>query len=247
MKEALFNKIVSLLDLDRNTDYKILDIGCGRGDLLGLVSESTNSRCALAGIDENQDSITSARLNFPQVEFIHEKFTATLPFDANSLDLVLSLDTIECTSNQTALVDEVFRVLKPGGKVLFAHWDWDTQTYNSGHKSIMRKFVAAYSDWQQDWMEAADGQMGRRRWGWFEGSGKFKGSIASFTLLETDFHEGKYGFDRLHDLSILVDSGTIDAEEYETICHEMESLSDQGKYFYSLSSFIYLGNPVKSR
>ena len=105
---------MSLLDLDRNTDYKILDIGCGRGDLLGLVSASTNSRCILAGIDEKQDSITEAKLDFPRVEFIHEKFTVALPFDDNSLDLVLSVDTMECIPNQNALVDEVFRVLKTG-------------------------------------------------------------------------------------------------------------------------------------
>ncbi len=95
-------------------------------------------------------------------------------------------------------------------------------------------------------MEAADGQMGRRLWRLFEGSGKFRGTIASFTLLVTEFQKGRYGFDRLHDLSGLVDSGSIDAEEYETICHEIESLSHQSKYFYSVSSIIYLGDPVKS-
>lgn len=247
MKESLYKKIVSLLDLDQNTDFKVLDIGCGRGELLGLLSGSVNSRCTLVGMDEMEDSIRTAKNNFPQIEFIREKFIDSLSFDDNSLDIVLSVDTMECIPNKTALLDEVFRVLKLDGKVLFAHWDWDTQAYNSEHKSSIRKFVTAFSDWQQDWMDAADGQMGRRLWGLFEGSGKYKGKIASFTLLETEYREGRYGFDRLHDLSSLVEAGSIDRAEYEMICREMQSLSDQSKYFYSVNSYIYVGEPCNKR
>lgn len=247
MKESLYKKIVSLLDPDRNIDFKVLDIGCGRGELLGLLSGSVNSRCTLVGMDEMEDSIRTAKNNFPQIEFIREKFISSLPFDDNSLDIVLSVDTMECIPNKTVLLDEVFRVLKPGGKVLFAHWDWDTQLYSSEHKSSIRKFVAAFSDWQQDWMEAADGQMGRRLWGLFEGSGKFKGTVTSFTLIETEYQKGKYGFDRLHDLSVLVDTGSIDLDEYEMICHEMERLSEQNKYFYSVNSYTYIGEPLNKR
>ena len=54
------------------------------------------------------------------------------------------------------------------------------------------------------------------------------------------------GIDQAGKVMKPVESGSIDAEEYETICHEMESLSHQSKYFYSVRSFIYLGDPVKS-
>ena len=93
-------------------------------------------------------------------------------------------------------------------------------------------------------MEVSDGQMGRRLWGLFEGSGKFMGEITSFTLLETEFREGKYGFDRLRDLSSLVAYGDIEPAEYEMICSEMQALSDTSKYFYSVNSYVYSGNPA---
>ena len=115
MKASLFNKIVSLLNLDPNTDYKILDIGCGRGELLGHLSGAIGPGCTLTGIDEMDDSIRTAQNNFPHIEFTREKFIDHLPFDDNSLDIILSVDAMECIPNKTALVDEVFRVLKPGG------------------------------------------------------------------------------------------------------------------------------------
>ena len=93
-------------------------------------------------------------------------------------------------------------------------------------------------------MEVSDGQMGRRLWGMLEGSGKFTGNIASFTLLETEFREGKYGLDRLRDLSGLLDVGGIEPAEYKLICREMQELSDTKKYFYSVNSYIYVGEPA---
>lgn len=246
MKDALFEKIRSLLELDSNHEYQVLDIGCGKGELLGTLVHSMKSSSYLLGIDENKNSIEDAQENYPNLEFVCEKFTDALKFKDDSFDIVLSVDTLECITNKTELINEIHRILKPGGKVLFAHWDWDTQVYNSANKSIVRKFVAVFSDWQQDWMETSDGQMGRKLWGLFEGSGKFKGNIASFTLLETAFREGKFGFDRLQDLFGLVDTGSIDAAEYEIIFHEMQNLSEMYNYFYSVNSYIYVGKPNKT-
>lgn len=58
-----------------------------------------------------------------------------------------------CDSGQ--LLGETHRVLKAGGKVIFAQWDWATQVYVycTENKEVMRKFVAEFSDWQQGWME----------------------------------------------------------------------------------------------
>ena len=124
---------------------------------------------------------------------------------------------------------------------IFAHWDWDTQVYNSEHKEIIRKFVAEFSDWKQDWMDASDGQMGRRLWGLFESSGMFTGVIECFTLLETHYEEGQYGFDRLQDLASLVETGRIDKTEHDTVRREMQTLAESREYFYSVNSYIYLG------
>lgn len=243
MKQSLHEKIESLLDLDLNRSYKVLDIGCGRGELLGYLSGAMDSASTLVGIDETVDSVKSAGENRPNLEIRREKFIDSLCFEDDSFDIVISVDALECIPNKVALLDEVFRILRPDGKVLFAHRDWDTQAYNSENKASIRKFVAAFSDWQQDWMEASDGQVGRRLWGLFEGSGKFKGKMASFTLMETEYREGRYGFDRLHDISGLVGAGGIEPAEYEMICREMRSLSDQNQYFYSVNSYIYAGVP----
>ena len=241
MKEALTEKVLKLLSLKTGERYDILDFGCGSGDLLGRVSKIVNDDSNLVGVDGMEKPVTSAQKLYSSIDFRHEKFVDSFAFSDDSFDIVVSIDTLECIPNKAALLSEVARILRPNGKILFAHWDWDTQVYNSEHIKSIRKLTASFSDWKQDWMDDCDGQMGRRLWGLLEGSGMFKGSIECFTLLETQFHEGEYGFDRLQDLSCLVPTRKIDSSEYQMICNEMKTLAGSSKYFYSVNSYIYVG------
>jgi SAM-dependent methyltransferase len=241
MKLALYEKLLSIIDLESDRDYEILDLGCGYGHLLGVIAGIISGGSTLIGIDAMKNAVDQAKSLYPTIDFRNEKFIDSLNFSDSSFDFVISVDSLECISNKNALVAEVDRILRPNGKVLVAHWDWDTQVYNSSNKEILRKYVAAFSDWQQNWMDASDGQMGRRLWGLFQGSGLFKGRADSFTLIETEYEKGKYGYDRLHDLVDLVAGGVIHKNDYDLILKEMDSLNRRGQYFYTVNSYIYYG------
>ena len=111
MKKSLYEEIDSLLELDLNRRYKVLDIGCGRGELPGCLSDSMESGSTLVGIDEIEDSISSAKQNYPHVDFRREKFIDSHGFEGNSFDIVTSVDAMECIPNKVVLLDEVFRAL----------------------------------------------------------------------------------------------------------------------------------------
>jgi ubiquinone/menaquinone biosynthesis C-methylase UbiE len=241
MKDQLNEKLLHLLDLKPTQNCDILDFGCGSGELLGTIHDILPESSKLIGIDSSEKSIKEAKNNYPFIDFHHEKFVDAFNFPDASFDIVISVDTIECVPNKPALISEINRMLKKDGKVLAVHWDWDTQVYYSEQKVIIRKFVTEFSDWQQDWMESSDGQMGRKLWGLFQGCGLFKGNIETYSLLETEYKQGKYGYDRLHDLAGLVNQGKLDISEYKMILDEMKTLHETDKYFYSLNSYIYIG------
>lgn len=121
------------------------------------------------------------------------------------------------------------------------HWDWDTQTYNIPTRELARKAVTAFSDWKQPWMDEADGQMGRKLWGLFEGSGKFHGSPDAFCLIETEYEPGRYGYDRVQDLAGAVENGWLDEREYSQFRRELSTITERKEYSYSVTSFIYHG------
>ncbi|HMN30388.1 MAG TPA: hypothetical protein PKE45_19715, partial [Caldilineaceae bacterium] len=137
--------------------------------------------------------------------------------------------------------------LKPQGKVLCAHWDWDTQVYASEQSELVRQCVHAFADWQQGWMETCDGMMGRKLWGVFQRSQYFAGRIEVFTLVETRYEPGQSGYDRLQDLKSLTKSGALTLAAYQRIEQEMTRLAQCGEYFYSLNSYIYIGQKIDQK
>lgn len=241
MKQLLNEKLLALIEIDADRRCAILDFGCGSGQLLEGLSKVVSKQTKLVGIDADKKVVDQAKTRLLNIDFRHYKFIDLLSFPDASFDIVISVDTLECIPEREALVNEIHRVLKPNGKVIFSHWDWDTQIYNSAHKDIIRSFVTKFSDWQQPWMDSSDGLMGRKLWGQFQGEGKFQGHVDSFSLLETEYKPGNYGYDRLHDLAGLVEKGEIEVSEYDLIIREMKNLNISKQYFYSVTSFIYCG------
>ena len=241
MKNKINAKIITLLNFELDKKYEILDFGCGSGLLLETIKNSVGNGSKLIGLDSDAKTIEQAKKSYPDIDFIHDKFIDSFNFPDESFDYILSVDTLECIPNKTSLVNEICRVLKKEGQILFAHWDWDTQVYNSINKAVIRKFVAAFSDWQQGWMDACDGQMGRKLWGIFQGSGLFDGRMDIFSLNEMEYTEGQYGYDRLQDLYSLVKKGQLDKKEYKMVLDEMKALKSKDEYFYSLNSYIFTG------
>lgn len=243
-KKKLHEHIILRLTLLPGGVYSVLDFGCGTGDFLGLVSEKVSERSNLCGIDAAEPFINAASKKYPNVSFIYKKFDGKIDLPDASFDVVVTVDVLECIADKKALVDEFHRILKPGGKVLAAHWDWDTMLYNAESKDIARRAVAAFSDWKQPWMDYCDGQMGRKLWGLFEGSGKFRGKFDSFNLIETAYRAGTYGFDRMQDIAKLPEGVTIGNAEYEKLAAELIEKDEKNEYFFSVTSFLYSGEKL---
>lgn len=230
MKTLLFGKAVKTLDLARDSNYRVLDFGCGKGEFLHELSRNVGRKSRLVGYDSMESSIAIAQVRYPEAEFICERFAEELPFSDGSFDVFVTIDTLECIKNKEALLSEIHRILRPGGQVLAVHWN----------RVLARKAVQSFSDWKQLWMDEADGQMGRKLWGLFEGGGKFRGTPDAFCLIETEYQAGHYGYDRAQDLSGLVENGAFDMSEYEWFRRELCESSQRGD-FYSVTSFIYHG------
>ncbi len=149
----------------------------------------------MLGIDGNREAFEQGRRNardYPPLEFRQHSLDAKIPLDDATVDIAYSHNLIECLSNVSLLVSELARVLRPGGLVIMAHWDWDSQLFNGGDKNLNRRLVHAFCDWQQDWMDHADGWMGRRLWSTFNSTGLFGGVIHARVLVNTDFSPGQH-------------------------------------------------------
>jgi SAM-dependent methyltransferase len=103
-------------------EMHILDLGCGVGGSTRRLSQQTG--CHVTGIDLSDEFIDVAErltelLNMPE----HVKFVAAsaleLPFDDNYFDGAWSIQMNMNIEDKTGLLRELFRVLKPGARVVF--------------------------------------------------------------------------------------------------------------------------------
>ncbi|MEE2887099.1 MAG: class I SAM-dependent methyltransferase [Planctomycetota bacterium] len=97
-----------------NPEREILEIGCGAGGMLGPLSNFGN----VTGID-----ISHEYTRFCQKRGYERVVTGSgyeLPFRSNSFDMVALFDVIEHIPDDQKVLEEVRRVLKPGGQVFIS-------------------------------------------------------------------------------------------------------------------------------
>jgi SAM-dependent methyltransferase len=225
----------------------VLDLGCGQGtDLIAIGSEAS-PLLQLVGLDASADSIQIAQSlteGDRRYSFLLHDISEGLPFPDESFDCVLSINTLECLTDKSALLGEVHRVLRRGGSVIFAHFDWDTQVFDGEDKDLVRKIVHSFGDWQQAWMNDSDAWMGRRLWPTFQQTGLFDGSIHSAVLMETGFQPGRYGFEQAKGFGALARRGRIGSADYRRFMKTLRLLSARDCYLYAITMFIYAGRSV---
>ena len=105
-----------------NESGTMLDVGCGEGrHIFGIMQKYPEMKCI--GLDMDDDSLVKAEEGYEFFESISNagaeflKGSAySLPFQNNSLDLIVCSEVLEHLHQYNDAVKEIHRVLKPGGK-----------------------------------------------------------------------------------------------------------------------------------
>jgi SAM-dependent methyltransferase len=131
---------------------RVVDLGCGTGSTLAQVD---------AGLALGLDVSSAALAGDTLFVLVQADLKDPLPLADASADRVLCHDVLECLPDPDALVAEAARILRPGGRLVLAHTDYDTLVFTSDDLGLTRRLVHAYCDTQQPWMDAVDGTIGR--------------------------------------------------------------------------------------
>ncbi|MDY6781356.1 MAG: class I SAM-dependent methyltransferase [Cyanobacteriota bacterium] len=118
-----------LRNLDLSADRYLLEIGCGVGAVLGEIGQAFPG-ISLAGIDiqEEQVKYTISYLNKLNLENVDVRVgdAAYLPWKDGTFDAIFAIWVLEHLSNQEAVLQETYRVLKPGGFIRLNETDYKT-------------------------------------------------------------------------------------------------------------------------
>jgi arsenite methyltransferase len=110
---------ITLADLQAG--QTVLDLGSGGGLDCFLASKKVGENGSVIGVDMTPEMVERARtsaerLGYKNVEF-RQGFLEQLPVEDGSIEVVLSNCVINLTPDKPQVFREIFRVLKPGGKI----------------------------------------------------------------------------------------------------------------------------------
>lgn len=95
---------------------EVLDYGCGTGYGTAMVAETA---ATAIGVDVAREAVGYASVRYPGPNLTFRTVSGPLPFSDASFDRVLSFQVLEHVDPHPYL-SEVVRVLRPGGRALFA-------------------------------------------------------------------------------------------------------------------------------
>ena len=107
-----------LMGFNAYNGKKLLEVGCGLGtDLL----QFAKGGASVTGVDLTPRSIELVEKRFSQVGLAVDAQVAdaeNLPFEDKTFDIVYSFGVLHHTPNTQKAIDEIYRVLKPGGQIV---------------------------------------------------------------------------------------------------------------------------------
>lgn len=147
-------------------DDRVLDFGCGNGRLAGLIFGKLGREGRLGksgeyvGVDVSQKlvDIANQRYHSEKTEFIKIEHTRSahksdkaesknrLPFEDNYFDAVFSIAVFHHFPSREytqEIIQELSRVLKPGGKIVITVWNLWQKQYLKYHKKSKKDWLDA--------------------------------------------------------------------------------------------------------
>jgi ubiquinone/menaquinone biosynthesis C-methylase UbiE len=151
-RERAFVELLHRLHLTDLSQTRVLDVGCGSGDVLRDFVRYGADPANLAGIDLLPERIDRARELCPPAIDLRAGDATALPYRDASFDLVLQFTLMSSVLDaviRRRIAAELTRVLRPGGAIIWYDFIWNPLNRDSrgiGMREVRRLFPGCAVD-----------------------------------------------------------------------------------------------------
>lgn len=146
--EIIKQRVRTIEALALRAGEQVLDAGCGPGLLAEQMAIAVGSKGQVTGVDFSQDMLELANKRCSELENVQlqQGSVEALEFEDESFDVVTCTQTLLYVENVDLAIDEIQRVLKPGGRVAILETDWRGVVLNNQDNALTRKLFDAWDD-----------------------------------------------------------------------------------------------------
>jgi len=226
--------------LDPRPGEQILEVGCGSGVLCRLVAPHLQPDGHIIGLDVSAHFLNEAR-RFALNKNLERQITfecgtgEALPYPDAKFDKALAARLLLHARDPDAVVQEMARVLKPGGHAVVMDWDYDSVVVDHTDRELTRRLL----HWRND-HHGGNNWSGRQLWRRMVTAG-----FQSLTVhpVVTVVHTEEDGLTQSlwRAAQVARDSGAISSAEHDSWVGELKENIQAGTFFASIVYFIVSG------
>lgn len=217
----------------------VLEIGCGNGVDAAILAGMAGPEGRVVGIDVSSTMLAAARARpgeegAPAPAYLLCN-AAQLAFPDDTFDGVRADRVLQHTHDPVAVVREMARVTRPGGRMVIFEPDWETFVLSPGDCGVTRSILNFWCD------RIPTGWAGRTLYGAFRAAGLCALAAEPRTLMINDLSLARKIFDLPTTTSLAVNAGIVSARDAEQWTEEHARADAAGQFFSSLTFYLVTG------
>lgn len=223
--------------LDLQTGEKVLSIGCGPGFEPVELADVVGQEGHVHGIDRSEAMLALAErrcADHPDVTLTRGD-AADLPVADAAFDAAVAVQIYEYVDDLTTALDELYRVLRSGGRAVVYDTDFDSLVWRSTDRERMDRILDAFDSHCQ--RPHLGSELAPR----LRNTGFVVEQVEPNSILNTELDEDTFAFHLMQAIEdYVVDRDLIEPEVASKWVDELGEIDDAGETFFDLTQYLYV-------
>jgi arsenite methyltransferase len=235
--DVVAQRCQTLKALELREGERVLDIGSGPGLLANDMAASVGHNGRVCGIDISDDMLTMSRKRCAHQTWTEfRKADATkLPYPDDSFDAAVSTQVYEYVANIPAALAELYRVMRPGGRVVVLDTDYGSLVIHTENEGRMQRILSA---WDEHFVH---GRLPRTLSSQLRDAGFVIRHRDVIPMFNPEYHDNTYAKRALGIMASFAPGRKgVTKSEADAWLAEFAELGKQGKFFFSINRYLFL-------